>query len=488
MSWGLKFGPALLGAVSLAALAANSAVAADLGGDCCADLEERVAELEATTVRKGNRKVSLEVSGQVNEALMFWDDGDESNVYVVTNDTSRTRFRFKGKAKIDTDWEAGYLLEIGVRSARSDRVDQGGPFLGLNSGNPASPIVAGDDGESNGLDLRHSTWYLKSKTYGQLNVGRTSTATDDITEANTANLGAFAKLSDIEDYFAGFQLRRKGVQGDQGLSALEWRRLYTDEGDQPGEGIRRDIVRYTSPTFAGFTASASWGEDDGWDAALRYSGEHNNFKIEAGIGYGENTDGPDSSALGRDTPFSCSTVENQPAATGVLPGGDADCNQLGGSISIAHVPTGVFVNFGAGTFTDERIDEAGNFANADGRVDDDSSFYHVQTGVEQKWNAFGKTTVYGEYLDSDGGANARRTIVAGDVLNDLGDSASIWKSEIEMFGAGIAQGIDAAAMTMYLGYRHFEADLTLQRNSNGDLDEVALEDLDVVMSGAIIKF
>lgn len=37
--------------------------AADLGGNCCADLEERVAELEATTARKSNRKVTLEVYG-----------------------------------------------------------------------------------------------------------------------------------------------------------------------------------------------------------------------------------------------------------------------------------------------------------------------------------------------------------------------------------------------------------------------------------------
>ena len=36
---------------------AKPAKAADLGGDCCADLEERVAELEATTARKGNKKV-----------------------------------------------------------------------------------------------------------------------------------------------------------------------------------------------------------------------------------------------------------------------------------------------------------------------------------------------------------------------------------------------------------------------------------------------
>ena len=35
----------------------TSASAADLGGNCCADLEERIAELEATTARKGNRKV-----------------------------------------------------------------------------------------------------------------------------------------------------------------------------------------------------------------------------------------------------------------------------------------------------------------------------------------------------------------------------------------------------------------------------------------------
>ncbi|MCG8562955.1 MAG: hypothetical protein MI824_24405, partial [Hyphomicrobiales bacterium] len=47
-------------------LALTPAQAADLGGDCCADLEERVAELEATTVRKGNRKVSVKLSGQIN--------------------------------------------------------------------------------------------------------------------------------------------------------------------------------------------------------------------------------------------------------------------------------------------------------------------------------------------------------------------------------------------------------------------------------------
>jgi hypothetical protein len=59
--------------------------AADLGGDCCADLEERVAELEATTVRKGNKKVKVELYGRVNRVINFWDDGAEQNAYVLNS-------------------------------------------------------------------------------------------------------------------------------------------------------------------------------------------------------------------------------------------------------------------------------------------------------------------------------------------------------------------------------------------------------------------
>src|SRR3989337_2867065 len=56
------------------AFTATPAQAADLGGDGCADLEERVAELEATTVRKGNKKVSVTISGWVIKSMNYWDD------------------------------------------------------------------------------------------------------------------------------------------------------------------------------------------------------------------------------------------------------------------------------------------------------------------------------------------------------------------------------------------------------------------------------
>ncbi len=80
-------------------VAMPSAKAADLGGDCCADLEERVAELEATTARKGNRRMSLTVCGQVNRAVMFWDDGTSRDTYSVDNAVSRSGFQFDGTAR-----------------------------------------------------------------------------------------------------------------------------------------------------------------------------------------------------------------------------------------------------------------------------------------------------------------------------------------------------------------------------------------------------
>ena len=98
--------------VVLSALPWTPASAADLGGDCCADLEERVAELEATTARKGNRKVSLTVAGQVNKALMFWDDGVEQNTYVVGNKNDQSNFSFVGEAAITPGWKAGYELVV----------------------------------------------------------------------------------------------------------------------------------------------------------------------------------------------------------------------------------------------------------------------------------------------------------------------------------------------------------------------------------------
>ena len=90
---------------------------------------------------------------------------------------------------------------------------------------------------------------------------------------------------------------------------------------------------------------------------------------------------------------------------------------------------------------------------------------------------------------------ARKALSAGTGLNPVGPTAQVWSTGLQSYGFGIGQGIDAAAMTVYLMYRHTEADLELRDRvggggniADGPINSVNLEDLDVVMSGAIIKF
>ena len=172
----VKAGWASIFAISGILLGGVSAQAADLGGDCCADLEERVSELEATTARKGNRKVSLTISGWVNEAVFVWDDGTERNVYVGTNSLEQSRFKFAGEAKIDKDTSAGYTIEIGVQGHPRAR----GAEQSTGSAQPRLHHASA-----------RATGGSRTRQLGKLTVGLEGTSTyhllDDADGANTRN-------------------------------------------------------------------------------------------------------------------------------------------------------------------------------------------------------------------------------------------------------------------------------------------------------------
>src|SRR2546421_9451119 len=110
----------------MGSVAMPSAKAADLGGDCCADLEERVAELEATTARKGNRKMSLTITGQVNRLIMAWDDGHTHGIYYgIDNVNSSSRFSFLGEASATPWLKFGFEIMLeGEGTSASSRVSQ----------------------------------------------------------------------------------------------------------------------------------------------------------------------------------------------------------------------------------------------------------------------------------------------------------------------------------------------------------------------------
>ncbi len=484
MYGGVRGGTSSALVLGLGLLGMPAANAADLGGDCCADLEERIAELEVTTARKGNRKVSLTVSGYVNEAVLFWDDGHERNVYQGTNEAARGRFRFVGDAKINKEWSVGYLLEIGARSNRLNRVDQNHSSGFSNQPNPLGGTI---EVSANGLDLRQNTWWIQSTKLGRVWLGQTDQATERITEINLSSTNLFLK------HYGRWNSSFRLYAANGTLSTNTWGQIlpqsgFTGEG-VPGEGDRWNLVRYDTPEIGGFMASAAWGDDDFWDVALRYAGEHAGFKFAGGIGYAAwvGQGGTNSRGCAIDA------------------GGSSDCETLGLSASVMHVDSGLYFTGAYGIKWDNNREAAfkNNVAGA-GEIDDSDNFYSLMVGVERKFGhlgTLGKSTIYGEYEHYDtgaiiGGNGATATGIPrnmASLFSGLGVGSPYYGAgaDIDVWGVGFNQNIESASMDLYIAWRHAEAEVFGSSNgSKGgpNAQKVDVDAMDMIMGGSRIQF
>ena len=370
---------AALGALFALSVGCVPAFAADLGkGDGLADLEERVAELEATVAKKGNRRVSVTISGQINKAMLWTsEDFGPQQHGVIDNSNSPSVVSIDGAAKIDKDWKAGYRIEFGLDTAR--------PI----------PLL------ENQVQIRHQFVYLEGPV-GKVSLGHTSLATDKITQISLANTEVASRMLSLTPlstvYFLGFDL--------------------------PWNDLRRDLVRYDSPTIAGFILSASYANGDtpassivnsgfnpdhSWDVSLRYAVELKDgggWRIAGGVGY-------------RDENF---TINASPIS--FLP--FVRDRVWSGSASVMHMTSGLFLNGSMARVQGELLL---------GKMDYDA--YALQGGIERKLFALGKTTVFAEWTQ----------------LNVDGASEKPW-----FWGLGAVQSVDAAAMDLYVTYRQLDLD------------------------------
>ncbi|OYW52954.1 MAG: hypothetical protein B7Y80_17890 [Hyphomicrobium sp. 32-62-53] len=449
-------------------LLGNQALAADLGGDCCADLEERITELESTTARKGNRKVSLEISGQINQTILAWDDGGERDVYQLMNSNSGDRVRFTGSSRISKDLNAGFFLELGARLDATASADQFSP---------------GDDGEE--IRTRQSIWFVESKALGALSIGLGAPATDDLIAYNLGgtNVAASANAPLIG---GAFFTRDSAADTLNSLASgstisLRWRRFF-ERLDSPTD----NMVRYDSPIMMGFAASASWGGDDYWDVALRYARDTRDFKIAMGIGYYEDRN-ETNNTLGWPR-----GGDNEPN------GRDTKIREIKGSASIRHEPTGLFASAafvhrefdgndrGVQTFACFDSPDAQNIvANGIGCTNrPDFDYFWVSGGIRQKWLPIGSTSIYGEYARSEDAVTGLNVAVTSAVGGDID---YVTDSTLDLWGIGIVQQVRAAQMEVYLSYRHLDATVR-GVESTGPQVEAPLDDIDLFMAGSRIRF
>ncbi|MEI9901933.1 MAG: porin [Hyphomicrobium sp.] len=433
---------------------------ADGSGSCCADLEERIAELEATTARKGNRKVSVTVSGWVNEALFAWDDGVERNAYIGTNFVEQSRFRFVGEAKIDKDWSAGYTLEIGVQGHPSNRWDQ--DFIGSQHAAEANREFA--------LNLRKSSWFLKSKTHGKVTVGLEAMATyhllDDADPTLTRN------VDDVEGagvFLAAFRLLHDGTR----IGGLRWTdALRGIANSTPGDGLRRDIVRYDTPEWHGFSAAASIGETYIGDVMAQYKGDIGDYTLVVRGGWGWSNDPgtlQDDGPLGDFVVGGTTCISSSTTLTSTP---NFHCQWGGAGGTVMHNPTGLFLYGGWGQFTTttDHVFPPGTV------FDTTSNMFFLQPGIERKWIDLGKTNIFGEYRRDESGSAVGRTV----------------SSNVDTWQAGIIQKIDNADMTLYLVYQNSSGDVigneVTEKAKFAPDGKTSLDAFQILVSGAKINF
>ena len=486
-----------------------SAQAADLGGNCCADLEERVAELEATTARKGNRKVSLQIYGQVSESIVWWNDGAESNVFVVENNNVQNRVGFQGNAKINSDWSAGYKLELQIRAYRSSVANQ----LSLGASNNVQIAVY----NTQAVSIREAHWFLKSNTYGTLTVGRSAEAATGTAGISLVNPDGFSGSNGAGFANGGMFLRRSGTTGNAGLSNLTWQTFsYVRNGDGPAPfdyATTSGSVKYTSPFFlgqtksSGFLFAANWGMDDAWTVALRYVEDFGAIRVAAGVGYSD-WSGPDRGMCSTGASGNMANAATNP----ILPGGPGNdlgstvsCSAWQASASVLHVPTGLYVSGGGAQLTDDNANAAlsartnGLNSQANGK----DGFWWVQAGWQAKLNALGNTIFWGQLTEFSTGLGVNNNQIQGvagnDMLNSFGATAAIFGTSTKVWSLGVSQEISAAAMILYAGFHNYTTEGTLVGTTGAGGANVAgvtglvrkanpIDDMQLFYTGATIRF
>ncbi|MCH8197231.1 MAG: porin [Proteobacteria bacterium] len=338
------------------------------------DLQKRLDQIESQQaappvvperfIRSGKKNVSLSISGQISRASFFADDGTKNGIFHTDNENSSTRWRFKGKAKINNEWTAGTLFEQDIEDNRSVNVqiDQ-------------DTSVNGSKGSV--FDNRHMVIYLDSKSLGRLWIGKTNTASNNVVQNDLSGTG-IVQYSGRGDLGGGFFFRTEGLP-----NAADGPKIGTVDDQMDGLS-RRNLIRYDTPKFAGFQLRASHIQGDAWDIAGWYSANYKQagLKVAAGVAYWQQGERTNSFHSG-----------------------------VGGSISVLH-SSGFNLTLAAAT--QDREDAASG-----GATDDPVTFY-VKPGFQFKATSLGKTAIsvgYGRTEDLDANNDEYQNIHVAVVQN-----------------------------------------------------------------------
>ena len=357
------------------------------------------AIIAAGAVASNAMAVDVKMYGQVNKGIMMYDDGRDSEFNIVDNDMSSTRFGVRGSQVLDNGMTASVLFEGQMESDSSSAITQN--TAGSIQSTPA------DTGAAN-FQERHTRVGLAGD-WGAVFVGRTSTATDGVTEVDlgpvgdimgsaTSRMGSALffrqssgalsnfQIGEVIDNFDGMAFA--GGSADDGTGAAgAIGGLFGN-----GFGDRFNVVRYDSPIWNGLQARVAVAQGGNADAAVYYNGKFDAFEVAAGVGH---------------------VIYNNVTANSNAARNEVE-SQTSGSISVKH-DSGLSLTaaYGERSYDKKR---AGT---------DDPEFYYVKGGYS--WDNWGVAVDYGNYdsINVDTAANHSATATGVGVQYDMGQGVSL---------------------------------------------------------------
>ena len=212
--------------------------------------------------------IDFSISGQLNRAAMYADDGETAKWFFVDNVNSSTRFRFKGSNDFEDGWKAGLLWEVEMKS------------------NPSNKMSMDEDGDTADVSFNERHMEVWIEKWGKLRLGQGDASGNGSSEVDLSGTDV-AHYSSLDDVGGDFEFRDGNKK--LGITVSNSRSNY--------DGFsRKDRVRYDTPTWAGFYASAAVFNQSQWDVAARYSGDFGWAKFAAAAAwsdYGTSSDDND---------------------------------------------------------------------------------------------------------------------------------------------------------------------------------------------------
>ena len=336
---------------------AAAAPAATLGG---VDVRPEAQMVEEGFTWRDQSGRSLTLSGQLNPAFNVVDDGISTDVFIVDNDTSNTRFRLDVDAPLG-ETSLGGTIEVAASPNNSNSVSQ------------LEPEVAAD------YDVRKAEVTFRNDRYGRLQLGKGSSAADDTAEYDLSLVAGSIMYAGVAD-IAGGILFTNGV--DITDTAVNVAFFDFDPGN-----LGR--VRYDSPMFGPLQVSGSVGQDDQWAAAVTLGGDYGDWS-----GW----------TVGNFTLLAAASVYD--------PDEDGVDYAYAASASFLHDPTGLSLTLSTGG---QNLDEGDDPQNLYGKLGWDTSFW-----PEIGPTGFGVDYTQGDNVSGEGDAGKSYGISAVQRIEQYG--------------------------------------------------------------------